>query len=162
MIRSKSCRIIIAILTVTLVNACTFKGQNLTPSEFPSSANTDPYPHKENLYFGQRTLDQVVLFEENPAHRLFLEIEVTNMSDITSYVTVNGVEHQMSNADLVHPSSSGEGLWFYIPRDTDKCTSSYDYFFRTRATRLLGGWKDYLTGSSSEPFTVAVPHCGTP
>lgn len=149
----KSFRVIVAVLTSVLLNACSLASQNLTPSEFPWTAVAD-LPNVGSLYFGSRTQSEVIQLGLQPARRFLLETNAEGVTNVSTFVTVNGVEHSMAKLS----GGSGDGLWAY--QTSDICQSSYDYFFRLRYKAGMYGWKSYLKGSSSAPFTVPVSHSG--
>ena len=153
MTRLKSCRIVIAILSSAFVSACSLSSQNLTPPEFPWTA-TAHLPNPSELYYGSRTQSEVIELGLSPARRFLLETKRRLVTNVSAYVTVNGVEHSMGQ----HSGSSGNGLWSY--NTPNICQSNYDYFFRLRYKAGWYGWKSYTRGSSSQPFTVSVSHTG--
>ena len=151
-IQYKLTPLVVAILSGIFANSCTLKVENLTPPQFPWTA-ADLLSLNDVLYPGS-TPGAVSTLGENSAHRFLLETKRQNVTDVSTFVTVNGTEHRMTE----YSGTSGNGVWFF--ESLDECQATYNYHFRTRYKRGLYGWATKTVGSAASPHTVQVAGSG--
>jgi len=140
------------LLSGMFMAGCALYSNNLTPRAFPWDV-TQPDWYPSNLLNGNQTANELNVIRLQPATPFILETKRDNVSDVSAYVTVNGVEHAMAK----YGSHNGDGIWLYHP---DRCHPSYQYHFRMRYHAGLYGWETKTIGSPAEPLSVSASGFG--
>lgn len=137
-------------LLMLFLAGCSIHALNQTPEAFPYCACTpEDYPPDDVLK--NSTLSTLHAMQADNEHRFMLEVTADpGISNISAYVTVDGVEHSMHQ---------GPGaLWTY--ETEGQCRGGYDYSFRVRYRRFGYSTPYNYRIAEDNPYHVGVRNWG--